>query len=111
MSGGDDIVERIRQICEALPGTTEKMSHGAVSFVIGKQYAAVGADGHHGDPRPQLWCPAPPGVQDELVEDDPDRYFRPPYVGGRGWIGVVPTDVDRDELPQLLTEAHATVTG
>ncbi len=109
-TAGDDLVERIRRICMALPGATEKMSHGAVSFFAGKQFAAVRAGGHHGDPRPQLWCPAPPGVQAELVEDDPARFFVPPYVGGRGWIGLVLDDVDDDELTQILTEAHATVT-
>lgn len=107
---GDELIERIRRICTALPGTNEKMSHGAVSFFAGKQYAAVRVDGHHGDPRPQMWCAAPPGVQEELVDDDPARFFRPPYVGGRGWIGVVLVDVDDDELAPILSEAHATVT-
>lgn len=110
MSEPRELVATIRAICVELPGTTEKLSHGAVSFFAGKQYAAVRPDGHHGDPRPQLWCPAPPGVQDELVEDDPDRFFRPPYVGGRGWIGVVLTAVDTEELAAILTEAHAVVT-
>ena len=59
-----------------------------------------------------LVCAAPPGVQEELIEDDPDRFFRPPYVGGRGWIGVrLDGGVDWDEIAAILAEAHRTITG
>jgi hypothetical protein len=106
------VIDRIREICLALPGTTERISHGAPSFFAGKQYAAVRLDGHHGRTEPHLVCAAPPGVQAELVEDEPERFFRPPYVGGRGWIGVLLTgEPDWDEIAQILAEAHASVTG
>ncbi len=109
-SAGDELVGRVRGICGALPGTTEKVSHGAPSFFAGKQYAAVRPDGHHDRTAPHLVCAAPPGVQQELVDDDPERFFVPPYVGGRGWIGVLLTgDVDWDEIAQILGEAHSTV--
>lgn len=105
------MIERIRAICLGLPGTTERISHGAPSFFAPKQFAAVRLDGHHDRTEPHLVCAAPPGVQQEMIEDDPVRFFRPPYVGGRGWVGVVLTGVvDWDELAALLTEAHATVT-
>ena len=110
MSANEDLVERIRAICAELPGTTEKLSHGAPSFFAGKQYAAVHADGHHNRSEPHLVCAAPAGVQQELVDDEPDRFFVPPYVGGRGWIGVLLAgDVDWDEVAQILSEAHAAV--
>jgi hypothetical protein len=110
MSDGAELVDRVRAICMSLDGTTEKLSHGAPSFFVGKQYAAVRPDGHHDRTEPHLVCAAPPGVQQELIEDDPERFFRPPYVGGRGWIGVLLSgDVDWDEITQILTEAHATV--
>ena len=106
-----DVVAQIRSICEQLPGTTEKLSHGAPSFFAGRQYAAVRPDGHHDRPEAHLVCAAPPGVQEELIEDDPERFFRPPYVGGRGWIGVrLDGDVDWDEVASILTEAHRTIT-
>jgi len=109
---GDGLVERVREICLALPGTTEKLSHGAPSFFVTGQYAAVRPDGHHDRTDPHLVCAAPPGVQAELVDDEPERFFVPPYVGGRGWIGVLLTgDVDWDEIEHVLGEAHATVTG
>ncbi len=67
-------------------------------------------DDHHGDNRLALWCAAPPGVQDELVEQEPDRFFVPPYVGHRGWIGVrVDIDPDWEEVAQILEQAYRLV--
>ena len=101
------ITERVRAICLALPEVTEKMSHGAESFFAGKQFAAVRAHGHHGQARPQLWCPAPPGVQAELLEDEPERFFAPPYVGGRGWVGIwLDDDPDWDEIDAIVRDAY-----
>ena len=112
MTDGADLVERIRTICLDLPGTTEKLSHGAPSFFAGKQYAAVRPEGHHDRTEPHLVCSAPPGAQQELIDDVPERFFRPPYVGGRGWIGVLLTgEIDWGEVEQILVDAHRTVTG
>ena len=73
---------RVRQICTALPEVTERLSHGAPSFFVrGKRTLAMFMDDHHGDGILGLWCPALPGVQAELVEAEPDRFYRPPYVG------------------------------
>src|SRR5205823_8036756 len=82
------IEERVRAICTALPGVTEKLSHGAPAFSVGKQFVQIWAAGHHDYAFPHLWCAAPPGAQEEHVAAEPDRFFRPPYVGQRGWIGV-----------------------
>ena len=51
------------------------------------------ADNHHGDGRVALWCNAPPGLQESLVNEDPGRFFVPPYVGaaagsGFGWMAT-----------------------
>lgn len=80
--------DRVRAICMALPGVTEKLSHGAPAFAVGKQFVQLWAAGHHDHGFPHLWCAAPPGAQEEHVTAEPDRFFRPPYVGHRGWIGV-----------------------
>ncbi|MEZ5296326.1 MAG: MmcQ/YjbR family DNA-binding protein [Ilumatobacteraceae bacterium] len=94
------------------PAPRRSGSHGAPSFFAGKQFAAVRPDGHHDRTEPHLVCAAPPGVQQELIDDEPGRFFRPPYVGGRGWIGVLLTgDVEWDEIGRILAEAHATVTS
>lgn len=82
-----DPVDRLRSIALALPEVTERLSHGEVSFFCRKQFVTVD-DHHHGAEHLAFWCAAPPGAQEELVGHDPDRYFRPPYVGHRGWVGV-----------------------
>ena len=84
----DAIEEKVRAICLALPGVTEKLSHGAPAFSAGKQFVQVWAGGHHDHTFPHLWCAAPPGAQEHLVTGEPGRFFRPPYVGHRGWVGV-----------------------
>jgi len=90
----DDPLERVRAICLALPETSERPSHGAPTFFIrGKRSFVMYLDDHHGDGRLAIWCAAPLGAQDELVETAPERYFVPPYVGHRGWIGL---RLDRD---------------
>lgn len=106
----DAAVERIRSICLGLPAATERRSHGAPAFFVGKQFAMLWAGGHHDDDYPHLWCAAPPGVQSELVQSEPDRFFRPPYVGGRGWIGVrLDREIDWDELERIIEDAYRTV--
>ena len=80
-----DPLTEIRRICLALPETSERLSHGSPTFFIrDKKTFTTFHDGHHGDDRVNIWCPAPPGVQDQMVEAEPERFFRPPYVGGRG---------------------------
>jgi hypothetical protein len=102
---------RLRAIAAALPETTERVSHGAVTFFVrGKRVVAYLTDDHHGDGRLALVCAAAPGVQEEMIDLDPDRFFRPPYVGHRGWIGLrVDTDPDWDEVAALVTDAYRCV--
>lgn len=108
--GGGDLDDRIRAICLALPGVTEKQSHGAPAFFAAKQFLQLWPDGHHDHRFAHLWCAAPPGAQDELVRTEPDRFFRPPYVGGRGWLGVrLDGQIDWDELGAIFEEAFRAV--
>ena len=85
-----DLAEQMRAICLALPEVTERLSHGAPTWFVRdkKSFVTLWADGHHDDHFPHLWCAGLPGAQQELTAGEPDRFFRPPYVGGRGWIGV-----------------------
>jgi hypothetical protein len=106
----DGLEERIRAICMGLPAVTERLSHGAPAFFSGRQFLVLWLRGHHQQQFPQLWCAAPPGVQDELVLTEPDRFFRPPYVGGRGWLGVrLDGEIDWHELSAICEEAFRTV--
>jgi len=106
------LAERLRAICLALPEVTERPSHGAPTwFVRGKKsFVTLWADGHHDNQFPHLWCAAPPGVQQELVSEEPDRFFRPPYVGGRGWLGVrLDRSPDWSEVAEIVEDAYRTV--
>jgi hypothetical protein len=108
---GRDTLERLREICLALPETSERLSHGAPSFFVrDKRCFVMLLDNHHGDGIFGIWCAAPPGNQELLVAADPGRFFRPPYVGHRGWLGVRFNDgVDWDELEGIVEDAFATV--
>ena len=107
-----DLLDRVRDICLALPAVTERPSHGAPTFFVQdkKTFVQFWVEGHHTDDFPHLWCAAPPGVQEELVAAEPARFFRPPYVGHRGWIGVrMDRDVDWDEVAGICEDAYRVV--
>jgi hypothetical protein len=104
------VEERVRAICMALPDATEKPSHGAPAFFAGKQFVQLWPNGHHDHVFPHLWCAAAPGAQESLVVAGDGRFFRPPYVGGRGWVGVrLDGSVDWGEVEALCEEAYRTV--
>jgi hypothetical protein len=98
---------RVRALCLAFPATEERTSHGEPCwFAGGKKMFAMAAQQHH-DERVALWAAAPEGVQGALVAAEPQRYFRPPYVGTRGWVGVYldVDDVDWDRVEGVLEDA------
>jgi len=101
---------RLRRLCLAFPETSERISHGEPAwFVREKRSFANYADRHHDD-RVAFWCAAPPGAQEVLVGAAPGRYFRPPYVGHRGWLGAwLDVPVDWEEIAGIVAEAYVTV--
>jgi hypothetical protein len=107
----DRVLARIREICLALPETSERPSHGAPTFFVrGKKAFLMVLTDHHGDGRFAVWCAAPAGMQSMLVEADPERFFVPPYVGHRGWLGVrLDRGLDWDELAGIAEDAYAEV--
>jgi hypothetical protein len=107
----DETLARLREICLVLPETTERLSHGAPTFFVrGKQAFVMVLTDHHGDGRFAIWCAAATGMQTMLVEADPERFFRPPYVGHRGWLGVrLDRGLDWDELAGIVEDAYAEV--
>ena len=105
------ILERLRAFCLALPETSERLSHGAPTFFVRekKAFLMVLAN-HHGDGRFAIWCAAPDGMQQTLVEAEPDRFFVPPYVGHRGWLGLrLDRSRDWQELAGVVEDAYAEV--
>lgn len=102
-----DPLSRVRKICLALPEATEKEAWGEPTFRVGDKLFAMISNNHHGDGVVGIWCKAPPGIQEILVEAAPKRFFRPPYVGHKGWIGVrLDVAVDWEELADLLADSH-----
>ncbi|MBX3095527.1 MAG: MmcQ/YjbR family DNA-binding protein [Fimbriimonadaceae bacterium] len=101
-------LERIRSICLALPGAYEKVSHGSPGWFVekGGQFC-IYADNHHNVGFVAAWIPAPPGIQEVLIAEDVTRFFRPPYVGPSGWIGVYLNErTDWEEVEAFLEEAN-----
>jgi len=91
-------LQRVRKVCLAMPGATEQVSHGEPTFFIKNGVFAMFSNNHHHDGHVALWLPARPGLQEALIEEAPHAYYRPPYVGGGGWIGVELDQVDDEAL-------------
>jgi hypothetical protein len=103
-----DPIERLRRLCLALPEVVERASHGSPGFFVRgkKQFVSVD-DHHHGGDHLGFWCAAPPGAQEELIAEDPVQFFRPPYVGHRGWLGVrIDRDPDWAEIEEIVRDAY-----
>ena len=100
-------LERVRELCLALPETNERLSHGSPCwFIRDKRCFVMYLDDHHGDGRLALWCAAPEGMQRALVDSAPEHYFVPPYVGHRGWLGVrLDRDLAWDEIAGAIEDA------
>ena len=110
---GTDELDRVRRIALALPGVNERVSHGAPCFFVqDSRPLCYFHDHHRGDRRVTLWCPAPPGVQDELVGSEPERFFAPsPSAKGTfsDWLGVFLDTAGEHEVDWL--EIAAIVEG
>lgn len=118
----EDPLPRLREICLGLPEAAEKISHGTPTWFVRKTFVMF-AEHHHGHPHVAFWCAAPPGVAQEMIAAEPERFFRPAYVGHRGWLGVVLdgegsgpdgaavdcATVDWDEITEIVTDAYRTV--
>jgi hypothetical protein len=106
----DDPLQSLRKLCLALPETTELLSHGEPTWFVRDKKTFVMYANHHHDDRLGFWCAAPPGVQEALVGSAPERYFRPPYVGHRGWLGVyLDVAVDCAEVAEIVEDAYRMV--
>lgn len=107
----EDPLEALRRICLALPETSERLSHGEPAWFVREQRLFVTYSDHHHDDRVAFWCAAPPGAQEALVAAEPERFFVPPYVGHRGWLGVRldAGEPDFDEIAELVEDAYRMV--
>jgi len=88
----------------ALPETMEKLSHGEPTFFVRKKVFAMCSNNHHNDGHVAVLLPAAIGVQAALIKADPKKFYRPAYVGVRGWVGVELSQVDDEELALHVRE-------
>jgi len=106
----ESTLETLRRLCLALPEATERLSHGEPTWFVRDKKTFVTCADHHHDDRVAFWCAAPDGAQEALVAAHPERFFVPPYVGHRGWLGVwLDVAVDWDEIEDLVVAAYRVV--
>jgi len=101
---GERQIERVRRVCMALPETVEKLSHGEPTFFIRKKVFAMFSNNHHNDGHVAVMIPAAIGIQAMLIESSPQKFYRPAYVGVRGWVGIELDRVTDEELKLHLHE-------
>jgi uncharacterized protein YdhG (YjbR/CyaY superfamily) len=111
--GREAQLERVRRMSAALPSVSEKLSHGTPTFFVEKDKGvfAMFADNHHEDGHLALWVPVPDGLQPLLIQDAPATYFKPPYVGSSGWVGIELDRIRDDALQIHMREAWQLVAG
>ena len=111
--GRETQFDRVRRICGTMPSVSEKVSHGAPTFFIEKDKGvfAVFMDNHHQDGHLALWLPAAAGLQAALIGDAPATYFKPPYVGSSGWIGIELDQIGDESLQIHVREAWELAAG
>ncbi len=100
----EEALNKLRAICLALPEALEAGGVGNPSFKVREKIFAMQ---HPMNERYSMWCKAPPGFQDMLVSSEPERFFVPPYVGKRGWVGVwLDVELDWDHIRDLVEESY-----
>ena len=102
----EEHLKRVRSLCHALSGVTEKLSHGEPTFFVNKKVFTMFSNNHHGDGRIAIWIPAQSGEQEALMESWPRTFYRPPYVGVKGWVGINLDQISDDDLAQHVRQAY-----
>jgi hypothetical protein len=102
---GEEHVGRVRRICMGMPGAEEKLSHGEPTWFVRKKVFVMFANNHHNDGHVAVWVPTLPGMQASLIEASPETFFRPPYVGVKGWVGIELDRIGDEALALHVLEA------
>ena len=108
----DWLAAQVRDRALALPETDEIASHGMPCFGVikGKKFAYVSLD-HHGDGKTALLVKiSGPDEQAQLIDMDPERYYRPAYFGD-GWVAIRLDlgDTDWDSIADRLLSSWSMV--
>ena len=106
----EQYLKRLRTLIAQWPETAEKLSHGAPTWRGGRKTFATLHDGHYDDGKPSVWIKAADGCQEALIEQNPERFFRPKYMGPSGWVGVrLRANSDWGEIEALLLDGYRLV--
>ncbi|MCC6230469.1 MAG: MmcQ/YjbR family DNA-binding protein [Phycisphaerales bacterium] len=100
---------RVRAIALAMPGASERKSHGEPTFFVGKRVFAMMSIDHHEDGRLAVVLPLADGEQERLLAENPKRYYYPAYVGPSGWIGIHLSRISDAGLERHIAAAWALV--
>jgi hypothetical protein len=104
------IIKKLDRICLALPDATEQTAWGEPTWRVGGKIFAQLDDHHHGSGHTSVWIPAPEGAQEALIDAEPERFFRPPYVGHKGWVAIIlDTSPNWDMVASLIAQAHGLI--
>jgi len=101
----EEHLRRVRRVCAGMPESTEKLSHGEPTFFVKKRVFAMFSNNHHSDGHIALLVPAAPGHQEMWIATSPETYYRPPYVGVAGWVGIDLDQIDDEELACHVRDA------
>lgn len=105
LPSSEEHLQRLRRICDTLPESEEKRSHGEPTFFVRKKVFAMFDNNHHGGGHIGVWIPAAEGMQALLINTWPEKFFKPPYVGVRGWVGIELERISDEELAAHLWDA------
>ena len=104
----NQLLSRLREICLGFPGVVEKEAWGECTFrVAGGKMFAMTDNNHHDSGHVAVWVIAPPSVQESLIRSAPKLFFKPPYVGAKGWVGVrMDASLDWKRLTAILWDGY-----
>lgn len=106
-SDANPALARLRAICLAMPETSEKEAWGECTFRVAGKMFAMTDNNHHDSGHLAVWIKAPPSAQTRLIAEDPERFFKPPYVGHKGWVGArLDLKPNWRDLAAILTDAY-----
>ena len=108
MSEDDPRLARLSAVALELPEAKREVSGRHATFRVRGRTFAYYLDDHHGDGVLGLAAKAAPGVAERLIDDEPERFYRPAYLGHRGWVGLRldTPEVDWDEVTGLVVESY-----
>jgi predicted DNA-binding protein (MmcQ/YjbR family) len=101
-------IKKLRAVCLALGAVVEKEAWGECTFrVVNGPMFAMTDNNHHQSGHVAVWVKAPAMVQEILISSDSRRFFKPPYMGHKGWVGVrIDSKPDWEQLTEILKDGY-----